>query len=125
MYRILFFLLFSVGVFAQDCDKTVTEAYEVVGQEMTICGKVYQVATPKGIRGNPTYINMGDKYPNHPFTVVIWGRDTDKFVRDTDTFIYGLKAFEGKEIAVTGLVEEYRGKPQIIATDPEQIEVID
>lgn len=119
MLRILFFLLFSVSVSAQVCDKSVSEAHEVVGKEMTICGKVYQVTKPQGIRGNPTYINMGARYPNHSFTVVIWGQDAMEFPMGA------LKAFEGKQIVVTGLVEEYRGKPQIIVKDVEQIEVIE
>lgn len=119
-YLLLLLICFiSFGIQAQECDKTVFEAHEVVGEEMTICGKVYQVATPKGIKGNPTYINMGDKYPNHPFTVVIWGQDAMQFPMGT------LKSFEGKEIAVTGLVEEYKGKPQIIVKDVEQVVVIE
>jgi DNA/RNA endonuclease YhcR with UshA esterase domain len=30
-------------------------------------------------------------------------------------------AFDGKRICVTGLIETYKGKPQIIARDPKQI----
>lgn len=125
--RDIFLLLIcfiSFGSIAQECDKTVFEAHEVVGEESVICGVVMQVSTPQGIRGNPTYINMGAKFPNHSFTVVIWGSDADKFVRDTDSFIRGLKSFEGKRIAVSGLVEEYKGKPQIIVKNPEQIVVL-
>jgi len=125
-YILLLLICFiSFGSIAQECDKTVFEAHEVVGEEAIICGIVMQVATPQGIRGNPTYINMGARFPNHPFTVVIWGSDADKFVRDADSFIRGLKSFEGKRIAVSGLVEEYRGKPQIVVKDPEQIVVIE
>lgn len=115
----LLIYLVSLGVTAQECDKTVTEAHEVVGKKMTICGKVYQVVSPKGVNGNPTYINMGDRYPNHPFTVVIWGRDAMQFPMGS------LKSFEGKRIAVTGLVAEYKGKPQIIVKEVEQIEVLE
>lgn len=122
---LLFIGFISFGSIAQECDVTVFEAYDVVGQEVVVCGVVMQVATPQGIRGNPTYINMGARFPNHPFTVVIWGSDADKFVRDTDSFIRGLKSFEGKRIAVSGLVEEYRGKPQIVVKDPEQIVVLE
>lgn len=47
------------------------------------------------------------------------------FYRTLTYLFIVLKAFEGKDIAVTGLVQEYRGKPQIIATEPEQIVVIE
>lgn len=118
-FILILFCLFSPGIDAQECDKTVFEAHEMIGEEAIVCGVVMQVATPKGIRGNPTYINMGARYPNHPFTVVIWGQDAMKFPMGT------LKSFEGKEIAVTGLVEEYRGKPQIVVKEVEQIVVIE
>jgi len=116
---LLLICLISFGSIAQECDKTVFEAHEVVGKEAIICGVVMQVATPQGIRGNPTYINMGARFPNHPFTVVIWGSDAMKFPMGT------LKSFEGKQIAVSGIVEEYRGKPQIIVKDVEQIVLIE
>lgn len=118
-FILILYCLFSLGIDAQECDKTVFEAHEIVGEEAVICGVVMQVATPKGIRGNPTYINMGARYPNHPFTVVIWGRDAMKFPMGA------LKSYEGKQIAVTGLVEEYRGKPQIVVKEVEQISLIE
>ena len=118
LFLLLIFFI-SFGSIAQECDKTVFEAHEIVGEEAVVCGQVMQVATPKGIRGNPTYINMGARYPNHPFTVVIWGRDAMKFPMGT------LKSYEGKQISVTGLVEEYQGKPQIVVKEVEQIVVIE
>ncbi len=116
---ILFISFIPFWGFAQECDKTVFEAHEVVGQKATVCGVLMQVASPKGIRGNPTYLNMGKRYPDHPFTVVIWGRDFMQFPMGQ------LKSYEGKQIAVTGLVEEYRGKPQIVVKEVGQIVLIE
>jgi DNA/RNA endonuclease YhcR with UshA esterase domain len=53
---------------------------------------------------------MGDRFPNHAFTLVVWEDN--------------LKTLEGKQLAITGLIEEYRGKPQIIVNNPEQIVVM-
>jgi hypothetical protein len=115
---VFFFVIPFIG-FSQECDVTVFEAHEVIDQEATVCGVLMQVASPKGIRGNPTYLNMGKRYPDHPFTVVIWGRDFMQFPMGQ------LKSYEGRQIAVTGLVEEYRGKPQIVVKEVEQIVLIE
>lgn len=48
---------------------------------------------------------MGKPYPNQVFTVVIWGRDFMQFPMGV------LQTYEGKQVAVTGFVEIYRGKP--------------
>lgn len=124
--RYLILLLFiSQGLFSQNCDINLKDAIDYEGQEITVCGIVSQVATPKGIKGNPTYLNLGGKYPNHSFTVIIWGSNANKFVTHTDIFINGLKGYEGKNIAITGVIEIYKGKAQINAKEPEQIVILE
>lgn len=103
---------------AQDCTVTVYEAHTMVGEKATVCGTVSNVHFAESSRGKPHYINMGDRFPNHAFTLVIWESDLKKFD-------YNPKTLEGKQLAVTGLVEEYRGKPQIIVKQPGQIVVIE
>lgn len=56
-------------------------------------------------------------YPDHVFTVVIWGENGDKFENPPERF------FDGKTIYVTGKIETYRGKAQIEVRDPSQIRV--
>jgi len=102
----------------QDCTATVFEAHTMVGENATVCGTVSQMHYAEGTRGKPHYINMGDRFPKHAFTLVIWKSDLKKFE-------YNLKTLEGKQLAVTGLIEEYRGKPQIIVKNPGQIMVIE
>jgi|SRR5690606_6114286 len=121
MKHILILFLFVIPFigFSQDCDVTAFEAHEVIEQEVTVCGVLMQVASPKGIKGNPTYLNLGMRYPDHPFSVVIWGSDFMKFPMEL------LKSYEGKQIAVTGVVAEYRGKPQIVVKEPGQIRVLE
>jgi exonuclease VII large subunit len=114
---VLLFLVFQ-GVYAQDCDINPKNAIDYEGSEVTVCGIVSQVSTPNNIRGNPTYFNLGGRFPNHTFTVIIWGSDAKKFETS-------LKLYEGKNIAVTGVVEIYRGKAQINVKEPEQIEIIE
>ncbi len=54
---------------------------------------------------------------NHIFTIVIWGSDRAKF--DEPPEIY----FDGKKVLVTGKIAEYKGKPQIVVRNPDQLEL--
>lgn len=120
MKFILFILIcfVSLGSVAQVCDVTITDAHKFVGKEVVVCGVVAQVATPQGIQGNPTYLNMGGRYPNQPFTVVIWGQEAMQFPMGF------LKSLEGKRIAVSGVVVDYRGKPQIVVGDVGEVVLV-
>ena len=57
---------------------------------------------------------MGQPYPNEAFTTVIFGTDRAKFGEPETTL-------HGKRICVTGQVRNYRGKPEIIVSDPGQL----
>ena len=59
------------------------------------------------IEGSPTYCNDAP-YPNHGFTLLVWGRDWSKF--------------DGKCLVITGNIYFYEGKPQIKATSESQVE---
>ncbi len=102
---------------SQDKYIEANEAYKYVGQKATVCGDV--VGTNYAVRSKrqPTFLNLDQPYPNQIFTVVIWGSDRIKFKNPPETF------FSGKTICVTGTVETYKGKPEIIVRDPNQIVV--
>ncbi|MBF8264426.1 MAG: nucleic acid binding OB-fold tRNA/helicase-type [Dehalococcoidia bacterium] len=93
------------------------EAKNNIGKRVTVELVVADTRYASGSRGQPTFLN--DKpYPNHNFTVVIWGRDRSKFGTPE-------RSFKGKLIRASGLVESFQGKPQIVANDPSQIQVMD
>ena len=64
-------------------------------------------------KGQPTFLNLDQPYPNQVFTVMIWGGDRAKFNEPEVKLL-------GKKVCVTGLIRIYRNKPEIIATDPHQ-----
>jgi hypothetical protein len=64
-----------------------------------------------------TLLNLGAEYPNQKMTVVIKGQDRAKFKDAPETF------YNGKQVCVTGKQEMYKGKPEIVVTDPSQIVV--
>ncbi len=112
-------LLFVVSSCSQDSAAgdliPASEAYKYAGKNKTVSGTVAAARYAAGSRGQPTFLNFEEPYPNHVFGVVIWGSDRSKFETPPDS------AFLGRQLQVTGLIEEYEGKPQIIVTDPEQI----
>ena len=85
-----------------------------VGQVATVCGVVASAKHSARTNGQPTFLNLGQPYPNHVFTIVIWGSDRPKFGMPEVTLA-------GKSICVRGTVSSYRGNSQIVATDPQQI----
>lgn len=87
-------------------------AANYIGKEVRVCGKVYGVSE----LANINFINMGAAYPNAPFTVVIFSADKANMKTK-------LSKYDRKEICVTGVIEEYKGKPQIKVKAETQIEL--
>jgi hypothetical protein len=110
-------LLFAAtGVGAEDPVRiSAAEAAQHVGEVAEVCGRVASAAHIAAVKGQPTFLNLDRPYPDQPFNVVIWGSARSRFDAPPE------RAFDGKEICVTGLIETYRGKPQIVVSDPEQI----
>lgn len=113
----LFLMVLPFATVAQNCTVNAYSADEKIGERETVCGIVSNVHFAENTRGNPVYINFGDKFPNHVFTIVIWGDDVKKFE-------YDLKSLANRQLAVSGLIKEYNGKPQITVKNPSQIRII-
>ena len=89
------------------------EADKHYQQTLTVTGKVAQVS----IRERLVYLNFEKKFPDTPFTGVIFARATNQFG--------DLKSLEGKSVEVSGKIEEYHDKPQIILNGTNQLKVVD
>lgn len=87
-----------------------------IGERATVCGLVVSSHFAARSRGNPTFLNLERPYPNQVFTVLIWGSDRGKFGAPE-------VEFQSRRICVTGVIQGYRGVPEIVATQPEQITV--
>jgi DNA/RNA endonuclease YhcR with UshA esterase domain len=90
------------------------EAAKHVGETVTVCGQVVGAKYAAQVRGGPTFLDFGKPYPNTTFTALIFGGDRAKFGTPE-------KTAQGKRVCVTGKVQLYEGKPQIILTDPTQL----
>ncbi len=96
---------------------TAGEALQHVGSRKTVCGRVESATYASGSRGQPTFINLDKPYPDQIFTVVIWGRNRSNFP-DAPEQMYG-----NRRICATGLIESYRGVPQIEASASSDIQI--
>lgn len=90
------------------------DAKNHIGEKATVCGRVASTHFAANSRGKPTFINLDEPYPNQIFTVVIWGSDRSNF-GDPES------AYRNKHICVSGVIESYRGVPQIVARESQQI----
>jgi hypothetical protein len=96
-------------------DIDVTKAAQYEGKLEHICSKVYstKVLDSNGM----TLLNVGGEYPNSPLTVVIYSDKLKNF-----NFVPA-DYYKGKNICVTGKIKMYKGKPEIISTSQNDIEV--
>lgn len=109
-------LMFSAFAYAQQEIK-VEDAAKHEGDSVKICTKIYGGRYFENSNNTPTLLNAGDKYPNAPLTIVIFGANRAAFKNKPEEY------YPGKDICVTGKIVMYKGKPEIILTDESQIVV--
>jgi hypothetical protein len=90
------------------------DAVKYIGKKVTACGRVFGIKSTDKV----TFMNVGDKYPNSPLTVVIFEKDKGKFQPSIE------ELFADKNICIKGEVVEYKGKAEIIVAKPEDIIVL-
>src|ERR1035437_2634304 len=66
-------------------------------------------------KGTPTFLNAGGSYPNAPLTLVIWADARKEFKNKPEEY------YAGKSVCVTGKIELFKDKPQIVINKEEQI----
>jgi hypothetical protein len=99
---------------AQTSKITARQAKDHVGEVQTVCGKVASTHYAPRSKGQPTFLNLDEPYPNQIFTILIWGSDRPKFGTPESKY-------QDSRVCVTGKITSYRGTPEIVATEPDQI----
>ena len=79
-----------------------------IGEQVNVCSKMYGFKSLE----NMTLVNFGAAYPNQLLTVVLRGAALEDY-----------KNFGSKNICVAVKIIEYRGKPEIIVTEHNQIKI--
>ena len=92
------------------------QARNHIGEYSKVCGLVASTHFANRSRGAPTFINLDRPYPDQVFTAVIWVEDRAKFGSPE-------QRFADREICVSGVIQMYRGIPEIILRSPSQVEI--
>jgi hypothetical protein len=91
-------------------------AQDHLGETVNVWGPVERVSQPPGVSGSPTFLEVGNAYPDTDrLNIVIWGQDADGFISDLED------TFQGESVCVLGEVESYNGVPQITVRGPASI----
>jgi len=109
-------LLTIPTVHAQIKKITAAEAKDHMGDRATVCGKVASTHYAKSSKGEPTFLNLDEPHPKEVFTILIWGSDRGKFGTPQSEY-------RGLRVCVTGKITTYKGVPEIVAGEREQIEI--
>ena len=88
------------------------DAGAFINERVTVEGTVVRTHNA----GNVVFLNFTQDYKNG-FTAVIFADDWNKFPASPENLFYG------KLVRVEGVVQDYQGTPEIIISDPWQIEV--
>jgi DNA/RNA endonuclease YhcR with UshA esterase domain len=89
------------------------DAGKHVGETVTVDGVVVAVHTaPNGM----ILLDLGGTYPDNKFVAVIFPKNTPAFD--------SIAGYVGNEVAISGSVQLYQGKPEITLTNAGQIQVI-
>jgi DNA/RNA endonuclease YhcR with UshA esterase domain len=87
-----------------------------IGDSVKFVGKIYGGKYLQSVKGSPTFLNVGDTYPNAPLTLVIWS-DTRNLFKTPPEETYS----KGYQEWIIGRLILYKGKPEIVITNPDQI----
>lgn len=115
-FAVAAFVMATVMVAADQPTISAGDAQQHIGEQARVCGVVASTRFSARTRGEPTFLNLDKPYPDQVFTILIWGENRAKFGAPENRYLH-------KRICASGLIKEYRGTPEIIASDPSQINV--
>lgn len=110
----LFLLFAATKVYSQQTIP-LEDVSKHIGDSVTVCGKVSGGRFIETAKNTPTFINLGQAFPNHSLTIMIWSDVRKQFETAPEVL------FRDKEICVTGRIELFREKAQIVLKRKEDL----
>jgi hypothetical protein len=108
--------LFLVISLAAAGSISASAAKDHVNQNATVCGKVVNTRYLDQSASKITFLNFDKPFPECPFTAVIQGVNRAKFGEPE-------KLYLNKSLCVTGKIDLYNDRPQIVLIEPDQVKV--
>ncbi len=105
-----------IPILAATATISAKEADKHINEYATVSGKVFKVFVSK--KGT-IFLNIDGEYPNQPFSGVIFSDKVSQF----NGGIKEITAYEDKNVLISGKIQEYKGKPEIIITSTSQIKL--
>lgn len=84
------------------------EAGRHIGETVTVEGVAHVHAA-----SSASFLDIGGEYPNEPFQAVIFPNRVPAFG--------DFNRYDGRTVNVTGQIRDYKGKPEVILSDPGQL----
>ncbi len=91
------------------------DAAKHLNEEVTVCDKIFSGKFFPS--SSLTLLDIGGFHPNEALTLVIKGDDRKKFKASPYEY------FKGKSVCITGKIIDFKGKPEIVITNPEQLKI--
>ncbi|HUX14162.1 MAG TPA: hypothetical protein VMW87_14130 [Spirochaetia bacterium] len=98
---------------------TATEAVRHFGTYAVVTGivaEVHEGADTRATANDPTFLDFGSPYPAQSLTAVVFSRDRSRFPN--------LASLVGRTVQVTGRIERYKGRAEIILSSPGQLRIV-
>jgi hypothetical protein len=92
----------------------IAQAGKHVGETRRVCGLVAQVSYKPESLGQPTFVDFGKDFPDQLFSAVIWGENRSSLGQLPEVY-------RGEHLCVTGMLELFRGRPNIQVRDSQQL----
>jgi DNA/RNA endonuclease YhcR with UshA esterase domain len=115
MKKIILIAIMSSGYLSGFCQTkmSIDSVNNHIGESVIVCSEVHGIKSLEKV----TFINLGNEYPNSPLTIVIFAKDIGNFKSSIESM------YNNKNICVTGILKDYKGKTEIIITKPADIKV--
>ena len=108
-------LIFLLNSLIAQTKKFIDSVTQHIGKSVAVCSQVFGIkATDKVV-----LINLGAAYPASPLTIAILAKDFANFTTPPAEF------YKNKKLCVTGIVELFKNKAQIVITKPEEISLVE
>jgi DNA/RNA endonuclease YhcR with UshA esterase domain len=108
-------ILFAFKASAQTTTIAAKDADKHLNETVTVTGKIF--GSKFFANSNMTLLDVDGFNPNQKLTLMISGTDRPKFKGKPED------DYKGKEVTVTGKIIDFKGKPEIVITDPDQIKI--
>lgn len=109
-----FFALMIAGMVKAQTTIKLEDVNKHIEDSVTVCGIVDDMRYFENSKKQPTFLNIGGKFPNQLLTVVIWGDIRKQFTGSVEEL-------KGRQVCITGRIILFKEKPEIIIGQPSQI----